>query len=68
MREYSARYLLHIWKDGKGQEAWRASLKSPGNEKTSYFSTLEKLIEHLKEVELETIEASLKWTPDKSLS
>jgi hypothetical protein len=48
MREFDASYVLRVWKDGKGQDAWRASLKNLKSQETELFRNLSDLAIHLK--------------------
>lgn len=47
MREHDASYVLRVWKDGKGKEALRASLKELRSQETTLFKNLEDLIPFL---------------------
>ena len=45
-------YLLRLWLAGDGnQPEWRASLEDPRNGQVKGFSTLEEMLEFLREVE-----------------
>ena len=43
------RYVLHVWKDGSGEAAWRASLKELRSQQVTYFSEPDKLISFIKQ-------------------
>ncbi len=47
MREHDASYVLRVWKDGKGKEALRASLKELRSQETTLFKNIEDLIPFL---------------------
>jgi hypothetical protein len=41
------RYLLHLWSDGPGPEAWRARLVELASRQAVQFASLAELTEHL---------------------
>lgn len=47
MRDFDASYLLRLWRDGRGDDAWRASLRDLRSQETATFHTLADLAEHL---------------------
>ncbi len=47
MRDHDMNYILRVWKDGKGEHAWRMSLKELGSEEISYFADKARLLERL---------------------
>lgn len=47
IREHDQQYLLRVWKDGKGEDAWRMSLKALGSQEILYFADKEKLFKRL---------------------
>jgi hypothetical protein len=54
MREVDKRYLLHVWKDGKGEDAWRASLKdlrSTDDQDPQVFKSLTDLLSFIRQVQ-----------------
>jgi len=57
MREHDSSYVLRVWKDGKGEAAWRASLKTLNAPEQKLFKSLDDLLAFLKQVDLETCEA-----------
>lgn len=44
------RYLLRLWCDGGKGDAWRASLKDLTSETSWYFSSIEQLLTHLRDL------------------
>lgn len=50
MRELDKQYLLRVWKDGKGDEALRISLRELCSQETLYFSDTRKVLEHLQTI------------------
>lgn len=36
-------FVLKVWRDGRGDEAWRASLRDLRNQDTELFDSLERL-------------------------
>lgn len=54
MREVDKRYLLHVWKDGKGEDAWRASLKdlrATDDQDPQVFKSLTDLLSFIRQVQ-----------------
>jgi hypothetical protein len=54
MREVDKRYLLHVWKDGKGEDAWRASLKdlrATDDQDAQVFKSLSDLLSFIRQVQ-----------------
>lgn len=49
MREVDIKYILHVWKDGAGATAWRASLKELRSEQVVYFSEPDKLVRFIRQ-------------------
>jgi hypothetical protein len=47
MRDFDGSYLLRVWRDGRGDDAWRASLRDLRSQETTTFHTLAALAEHL---------------------
>lgn len=43
VREFDASYLLRVWRDGRGEDAWRASLKDLRSQETLTFQDLQTL-------------------------
>lgn len=48
MREHDKSYVLRVWKDGKSEEAWRASLKMLNAPEQKLFKSLDDLLSFLK--------------------
>lgn len=42
-------FVLKVWRDGRGDEAWRASLKDLRNQDMELFDSLERLSEFIAE-------------------
>jgi hypothetical protein len=54
MREFDKRYLLRVWKDGKGEDAWRASLKdlrATEGQEPQVFKSLTDLLSFIQRVQ-----------------
>ncbi len=51
MRQHDTSYLLRVWRDGRGNESWRASLKDLRTQEVKTFHTLADLAAHIAEFE-----------------